>query len=73
VDVGAKSEISSLIYELAANGSSVLLISSDLLELVNLATRVIVMREGEIVGSVEGNDIDQHTILKMMTGIRDEK
>ena len=73
VDVGAKSEISSLIYELAASGSSILLISSDLPELVNLATRVIVMREGEIVGSLDGKDINQHTVLKLMTGIRDEK
>jgi len=73
VDVGAKSEISSLIYELAAKGKSILLISSDLPELVNLATRVIVMRQGEIVGSAEGQDINQHTVLKMMTGIRDNK
>lgn len=69
VDVGAKAEISNLIYDLALKGCSIILISSDLPELVNLSTRVIVMREGKIVGNAEGSDINQHTILKMMTGM----
>ncbi len=69
VDVGAKSEISNLIYNLAASGNSIILISSDLPEIISLSTRVLVMRNGQIVGELEGEDINQHKILKYMTGI----
>ena len=46
VDVGAKAEIHALIDELAAEGSAVILISSELPEVLNLSTRILVLREG---------------------------
>ena len=52
VDVGAKAEIHALIGELAAEGTGVLLISSELPELVALSTRILVLRDGRLVGEL---------------------
>jgi ABC-type sugar transport system ATPase subunit len=52
VDVGAKAEIHGLIDELARQGNGVLLISSELPEVINLSTRILVLRAGKIVGRV---------------------
>ena len=59
VDVGAKAEIYRLIAELAATGSAVVVVSSELEELVGLCTRILVMREGEIVAEVDGETSDR--------------
>ena len=53
VDIGAKAEIHRLIDELVAQGHGVLLISSDLAELVGMADRLLVMRRGRIVRTLE--------------------
>lgn len=52
VYIGAKSAIPALIDELAGHGLAVMLISSELPEVINLSTRILVMREGEIVGQL---------------------
>ena len=52
VDVGAKAEIHALIDELAASGAAILLISSEMPEILNLSTRILVFREGRIAGEV---------------------
>ncbi len=52
VDVGAKSEIHSLIHDLAEAGTGILLISSELPELIALSTRMLVLREGRLVGAL---------------------
>src|SRR5208337_4748605 len=54
VDIGAKSEIYRIIDELAQSGAAVLVISSELPEVVGIADRVVVMREGETRGEVGG-------------------
>ncbi|AMM86226.1 sugar ABC transporter ATP-binding protein [Martelella sp. AD-3] len=71
VDVGAKSEIYRLIDELARQGLAVVMISSELPEIINVADRVIVMREGEIAGEVKSSDgaaIEQEAIMRLSTG-----
>lgn len=71
VDVGAKSEIYRIIDELAANGIGIVAISSDLPEIVGIADRVLVMREGRIAGEVAGvpgHGIDQESIMALSTG-----
>ncbi|TNB49725.1 sugar ABC transporter ATP-binding protein [Martelella lutilitoris] len=71
VDVGAKSEIYRLIDELARQGLAVVMISSELPEIINVADRVIVMREGEIAGEVtsaDGAAIEQEAIMRLSTG-----
>ncbi|MEH1127844.1 sugar ABC transporter ATP-binding protein [Micromonospora sp. CPCC 206061] len=63
IDVGAKAEIQALIDELAAQGLGVLLISSELEELVEGADRVLVLRDGAVVGTLRGADIDEDRIM----------
>ena len=65
VDVGAKTEIYSLIKSLAAEGRAVLVISSEHLELFGLCDRVLVMREGHLTGSLEPQDYSEEKLLKL--------
>ena len=69
VDVGAKAEIHGLIDELANNGNGVLLISSELPEVINLSTRILVLRAGKIVGEVTREQATQETVMRLMAGI----
>ncbi len=69
VDVGAKAEIHGIIDRLAAEGTAVLLISSELPELINLSSRVLVLREGRIVGEVPRERATQPVLLRMMAGL----
>jgi ribose transport system ATP-binding protein len=71
VDVGAKSEIYRIIDELAENGIAIVVISSDLPEIIGIADRVLVMREGRIAGEVTGSEsvpINQEAIMAFSTG-----
>ncbi len=70
VDIGAKSEIYRLIDELARSGVGVIVISSELPEVVGLCDRVLVMREGRIAGEVggDGSAITQERIIAIATG-----
>jgi ABC-type sugar transport system ATPase subunit len=69
VDVGAKAEIHALIGRLAAEGTGILLISSELPELVALSTRILVLRDGQLVGALERDQADQESLLRMMAGL----
>jgi ABC-type sugar transport system ATPase subunit len=69
IDVGAKAEIHSLIDELAGSGKAVLLISSELPELINLSTNILVFREGRITGSLSRDEVSQEKVLRLMAGI----
>ena len=66
IDIGAKGEIQALINELAESGLGVLMISSELEELVEGSARVIVMRDGQRVGELRGSDISQQKIIQTM-------
>lgn len=71
IDVGAKAEVHRLIRELAANGMGVLLISSDMPELLALSHRVIVMHKGRAVGELSPDEYEPDLILRMAsTGSR---
>jgi ABC-type sugar transport system ATPase subunit len=69
VDVGAKSIIHSLLDRLAREGAAILMISSDLPELLANADRILVMREGKLVGEVAHADADEQSILRLMSGV----
>jgi len=69
VDVGAKAEIHSLIDQLARDGSAILLISSELPEVLRLSTRILVVRGGRIAGEVARSDANQDSLLRLMAGI----
>jgi ribose transport system ATP-binding protein len=71
VDVGAKSEIYRLIDSLASKGIAILMISSELPEVIGIADRVLVMRDGAIAGEVTatgGKPLSQEAIMELATG-----
>jgi ABC-type sugar transport system ATPase subunit len=68
VDVGAKAEIHALIDELAAAGNAVILISSEMPEVLNLSTRVIVLRAGRIAGELPRERATQFELMRLMAG-----
>jgi ribose transport system ATP-binding protein len=72
IDVGAKVEVQRLVDDLARDGLAVVLVSSDLEELVEGADRVVVLRAGAVVGEIAGDDVSEHTIMATLaTGDRD--
>ena len=67
IDVGAKYEIYTLINKLADAGKGVLMISSELPELLGMCDRIYTVCEGRITGEVRGADADQETLMRLMT------
>ena len=65
IDVGAKAEIFALIYKLVEDGAAVLMISSELSEIVNVCDRAYVMREGRISGMLEKESLNEENVLKL--------
>ena len=65
VDVGAKVEIYRIIHELADAGVGVLVISSELPEVIGVCNRVLVMKEGAIAGTVEGPAVNEQAIMRL--------
>lgn len=68
VDIGAKSEIYRIISDLAAQGMAILMVSSELLEVIGLSDRLLVMREGRLEGELTGKEITQENIMAYATG-----
>ncbi|MEJ1972431.1 MAG: sugar ABC transporter ATP-binding protein [Lacunisphaera sp.] len=69
VDVGAKAEIYQLLDELACEGKALLVVSSELPELIGLCRRILVMREGRIAGEVARADFSEATLMRLMAGV----
>lgn len=69
VDVGAKAEIHSLIAALAASGTAVLVISSELPEVLTLCERILVLRGGRLVGELSRAQASQEALLRLMAGL----
>ena len=65
IDVGAKYEIYQLIIEMAAKGKAVIMVSSELPELIGVCDRIYVMSGGRIVGEVSANDTSQEEIMSL--------
>ncbi len=65
VDVGSKAEVHALLYELAARGTAVVVISSDLPEALAVADRILVLREGCISGEISGADATEEKVLRL--------
>jgi ABC-type sugar transport system ATPase subunit len=66
IDVGAKAEIESRIRELVKKGISVLMISSELNELINNCSRVEVLSDGVLVGDLQGSDVAEKNIIRLI-------
>jgi ABC-type sugar transport system ATPase subunit len=67
VDVGAKAEIYRVMRELTSRGLGILMISSELQEVIGMSDRVLVMREGRINGEVRGAQMTEHDIMRLAT------
>lgn len=65
VDVGAKAEIYNIIETLVANGVSVIMVSSELPELISISDRIMVMREGRMTGIMDAKEATEEKIMEM--------
>ncbi|OEC93343.1 MULTISPECIES: sugar ABC transporter ATP-binding protein [unclassified Rhizobium] len=70
IDVGTKQQIYHFISALARDGHSIIVISSEMPEVIGLCTRVAVMREGRIVGVLEGEEITEQEIMRYAAGLK---
>ncbi|KKC41410.1 ABC transporter ATP-binding protein [Devosia epidermidihirudinis] len=70
IDVGTKQQIYHIIAALAAEGKSIIVISSEMQEVIGLSHRVVVMREGRLAGVLEGAEITEGEIMRYAAGIK---
>jgi ribose transport system ATP-binding protein len=68
IDVGSKSEVYKLIRKLADEGVAVIMVSSELEEIIGLADRVLVMHEGRSTGILDRDEISEESIMQLATG-----
>jgi len=69
IDVGSKNEVYKLIRSLADSGKSIIFISSELVEIINLSDRVIVFKDGKIVKELENHrDLQEYDVFKYAIG-----
>jgi ribose transport system ATP-binding protein len=68
IDVGAKHSIYELMRSLAAQGVAVLMVSSELPELIGMSDRILVMRDGRLAGELPGG-VDEETVMQLATGV----
>ena len=66
IDVGAKAEIHGLISRMASNGAAIILISSEMPEVLGMSDRVVVVHEGRIAGILDRKDATQVSIMEMI-------
>jgi ABC-type sugar transport system ATPase subunit len=69
IDVGAKAEVHGLMHQLAADGVAILMISSELPEIIGMSDRILVMRQGCIAGELPRSQATQEAIMALATGI----
>lgn len=72
IDVGTKEQIYQFIANLADEGKSIIVISSEMPELIGICDRIVVMREGRIAGEVSGDRMTEHDIVVLATGVEAE-
>lgn len=68
IDVGAKSEIHNLLRRLSEEGVGVIIVSSELPEVIGVSDRVIVIHEGNVAGCLEGKEIQEESIMRLASG-----
>lgn len=73
IDIGAKDEICDLLLQLADMGKSIIMISSEMQEILRVCDRILVMHEGEITGELNAEEATQEEIMKLASKIEGEK
>ena len=68
IDIGTKTEIQKLVLKLASEGMAVTFISSETDEMIRTCSRLVVMRDGQVVGEIQGDDLNQNTIMSTIAG-----
>ena len=68
VDIGAKKEIYSVINDLAARGVAVVMVSSELPEVLGMSDRIMVVHEGHVTGIIDAATADQEKVMTLATG-----
>ena len=68
IDVGSKAEIYGQLREIALTGTAILMISSDMEEVINVSDRVAVMHEGRISGILDRDQVNEESVMKLATG-----
>ena len=69
VDVGAKIEIYNIINDLVANGFAVILISSEMAEIIGMCDRAVVMKDGSVAGILDKNELTEENLIKYSMGV----
>jgi len=67
IDVGAKVEVHNLLFQMAASGIAIIVISSELPEVLALSDRIVMMREGHVTGEIARADATQEKLMTLMT------
>jgi ribose transport system ATP-binding protein len=73
IDIGTKEQIYKFIARLAEEGKSVIVISSEMPELIGICDRIVVMRAGRIVGELTGEHMTENEIVVLATGATSEE
>jgi ribose transport system ATP-binding protein len=73
VDVGAKAEIHRILRDLVRNGVGIIVISSELPEIIGLCDRALVVREGVVAGEVRAQAMNEETLLRLASGLTQEE
>jgi ABC-type sugar transport system ATPase subunit len=69
IDIGAKAEVHGLMHQLAADGVAILMISSELPEIIHMSDRIVVMRQGRVAGELEHAHATQEAVMALATGV----
>ena len=69
IDIGAKAEVHGLMHQLAADGVAILMISSELPEIIHMSDRILVMRQGMIAGELARAEATQEAVMTLATGV----
>ena len=70
IDIGAKQEIYHLINKLAEQGIAIIVVSSEMEEIMGMSDRILVLCEGEVTGEIDRKEFQQDTIMSMASGTR---
>lgn len=73
IDIGAREEIYQIIYEMAKSGKTILIISSDLPEILKICPRILVMYEGRLMGELNGDERTEESIIALASGLQPQQ
>ena len=72
IDIGSKAAVHEFMAELASQGLAVIMVSSEIPEILGMSDRVIVMRDGRMVAELTGNDLSPEILVRYAAGINEE-